>query len=218
MSYYLDEDEFRGSQSYRRFKNKEGGDETETERGQYVANGILFYNTAYKQWSTQTHLDLSTDWTAPVNTTVGNAPIHDDTYNGYGAFALSSPTVAVLGQDSYDSSPKYHVVMGTSMGFLYVLELPGASQRDGFPVRFSYPIVRGAVVEDVSGDVTPEIIAIDAGGNVACFDSEGTTLWHRDVIEGERDQWKVMGSSEMSLGDVDGDGGQDRGEVGEEER
>ena len=206
VSYYLDEDEFRGLQSYRRFKNKEGGDETETERGQYVASAVLFYNTGYKQWSTQTHLDLSTDWTAPVNTTVGNAPIHDETYNGYGAFALSSPTVAILGEDSYDSSPKYHIVMGTSMGYLYVLEVPGASRRDGWPVRFPYPIVRGAVVEDVSGDVTPEIIAVDAGGNVACFDSEGTTLWHRDVIEGERDQWMVVGTSEMSLGDVDGDG------------
>ena len=204
----MDEDEFKGLQSYRRFKNKEGGDETETQRGQFVASAILFYNNGYKQWSTQTHLDLSTDWTSPVNTTVGDAPIHDDIYNGYGAFALSSPTVASFGSD-FDNNPKYFVVMGTSMGLLYVLDVPGAGRRDGFPVRFPYPIVRRAVVEDISGDSTPEIIAVDSGGNFACFDSDGTTLWHRDVIEGERDDWSVAGTSEVSLGDLDGDGNLD---------
>jgi len=208
VSYYMDEDEFKGLQSYRRFKNKEGGDETETERGQFVASAVLFYNNGYKQWSTQTHLDLSTDWTSPVNTTVGDAAIHDNTYNGYGAFALSSPTVASFGDD-FDNNPKYCVIMGTSMGLLYVLDVPGAARRDGFPVRFPYPIIRRAVVEDVSGDVTPEIIAVDSGGNIACFDSDGNTLWHRDVIEGERNDWSVAGTSEISLGDLDGDGNLD---------
>lgn len=208
VSYYMDEDEFTGIQSYRRFLNKEGGDETEVQRGQYVSSAVLFYNREYGSFTGQTHLDLSTDWTAPVNTTMGNYPVHDRNFNGYGAFALSSPTVVSFGVDGVGNS-HYHVIMGTSMGLLYVLDIPNANKRSGFPVRFPYPILRRPVVEDVLGDVTPEIIGVDAGGNIACLDSSGTTLWNRDLLTGERDDWNVMGTSDITLGDVDGDGNLD---------
>lgn len=44
VSYYFDEDEYDGFFSYKRFENSDHGDETETERGMYIANAIMIFH------------------------------------------------------------------------------------------------------------------------------------------------------------------------------
>ena len=62
------------------------------------------------RWTGQTHLDLSTDDSAPENATlVGSLPIRTDTCTTQmSALCLASPTVA------------NYVVLGTNMGIVYV--------------------------------------------------------------------------------------------------
>ena len=44
VSYYFDEDEYEGFFSYKRFDHRDSGDETETQRGMYVANAIMIFH------------------------------------------------------------------------------------------------------------------------------------------------------------------------------
>ena len=153
----------------------------------------------------QQHLDLSTDFSSPANFSVGTAPIGMDPFNGVTALALASPTVANLEGNASDDE-RYKIVMGTSMGLLYVLDVNSLSTSAGFPIQFKYPITKRAVVEDVVGDSALEIFAVDEGGNVVCLKADGATVWHRNILE---PKWNAKGISEMSLGDVDGDGNPD---------
>ena len=112
VSYYLDEDEYEGLFSYKRFENTDRGDETEVQRGMYLANALMVYQFGDSpRWGRQEHLDLSGDHSAPINTTlVGSIPLMEDNTK-MGAFALSSPTVADI-----DGDGTLEVLMGTSMG------------------------------------------------------------------------------------------------------
>ncbi len=91
--YFFDEDECRDAsspknrgsgKSFGKHANADGGDETEEQRGRYVANALLGYNLRWKYWSVQEVLDLSTDWTAPLGDIVegGTASIHSDAFSG----------------------------------------------------------------------------------------------------------------------------------------
>ena len=78
VSYYLDEDEFEELFHYKRFESTDPGQENEVRRGGYVANAIMAYVLGEYggRWTGQTHLDLSTDYSAPENATlVGSASI-----------------------------------------------------------------------------------------------------------------------------------------------
>lgn len=66
------------------------------------------------------HLDLSTDYTS------------------FKAYAYSAPTLADV-----DGDGKLEVILGTSMGFLYVLDCYGVT-RPGFPLQMGDIQVRGA--------------------------------------------------------------------------
>jgi hypothetical protein len=44
VSYYMDEDEYQGMFSYKRFDSIDRGDETEARRGLYVASAIMAYS------------------------------------------------------------------------------------------------------------------------------------------------------------------------------
>ena len=206
VSYYLDEDEYEGLFSYRRFKETDHGDETEVQRGMYVANAIMVYQFGESpRWGRQEHLDLSGDHSAPVNTTlVGSIPLMKDT-TGMGAFALSSPTVADI-----DGDGTMEVLFGTSMGFVYGMDARNLFTKDKWPVQFQHGIESRILVEDVLGDTNLEIFVADVGGNVVCLDHEANKLWHRNLAEsvGEKtgDSAIVSASSPMVLGDVDGDG------------
>ncbi|KAL3909410.1 MAG: hypothetical protein SGILL_008098, partial [Bacillariaceae sp.] len=204
VSYYFDEDEYEGFFSYKRFENSDHGDETETQRGWYVANAIMVYHYGESpRWGRQEHLDLSGDHSAPVNMTlVGAIPMKEDN-SKLGAFAMSSPTVADI-----DGDGTAEVLMGTSMGILYVLDARNLFSKENWPVQLKYGIESKVLVEDVRGDTNLEIFVADVGGNVYCLDHSGKKIWHRDLLRSAVKQGggEVLGSSPMVLGDVDGDG------------
>ena len=170
-------------------------------RGQYVASAILSYNfDGSGRWSAQTHLDLSTDFSAPENVTmVGEAPVQADT-SKMGAFALASPTVADIDGDS-----TFEVVVGTSMGLLYVMEARNLWKRDNWPVQFPHSIETKPIVEDVVGNTNLEIFVMDTGGNIACLSAQGEVVWNRNIVQ-SLGSGRLRSSSPLVLGDIDLDG------------
>lgn len=117
VSYYFDEDECKdptkkSGKSFGKHANIDGGDETEEQRGRYLANAILGYNLRWKYWSVQEVLDLSTDWSAPLGDIAqgGTAHLTSETYTGAGALALATPLVVNL-----DGGDRNHILVGTSM-------------------------------------------------------------------------------------------------------
>ncbi len=119
------------------------------------------------------HLDLTTDETV------------------YRAYLYSSPTVADL-----DADGKLEVILGTSLGFIYVLDHKGAV-RPNFPITMAE--IQGQVgVADLNNDGQLELVAVDNRFNVACFSSRGKEIW----------ETRITGFSAQgpTLGDIDNDG------------
>ncbi|KAL7557243.1 hypothetical protein ACA910_001908 [Epithemia clementina (nom. ined.)] len=201
-TYYFDEDEYEGRFSYKRFSASDHGDETELKRGMFVASAILAYNFDHSgRWSSQTHLDLSTDFSSPENVTlVGAVPIRADVTE-MGAFALASPTVADI-----DGDGTLEVLVGTSMGMLYALECRNLFKKVHWPIQMKHPIESRPIVEDVRGDTNLEVFVVDIGGIVACFSHEAQLIWSRDILKSLGFGTAISGSSPLTLGDVDGDG------------
>ena len=150
---------------------------------------------------------MSADHSAPVNMTmVGSIPMREDN-SKLGAFALSSPTIADI-----DGDGSAEILMGTSMGFLYVMDARNLYVRDNWPIQLQYAIESRVLVEDVLGDTNLEIFVADVGGNVFCLDHTGKKLWHRNLLHSVINNQQatgnseVIGSSPMVMGDVNGDG------------
>ncbi|GKY92953.1 hypothetical protein MPSEU_000264200 [Mayamaea pseudoterrestris] len=203
VSYYLDEDEYEGYSSYQRFLDSDHGDETEVNRGRYVGSALLTYIMGDNpRWSSQQHLDLSTDYSAPENVTIVDGLPEREDGTRMGAFALASPTVADV-----DGDGKLEVVIGTGMGMVYCLDARTLSKKDNWPVQMRYPIESRIVMEDLVGDAHLELLVADVGGNIACFNYEGKRLWHRNLATSVGvTSHKVSRISPMVLGDVNGDG------------
>lgn len=203
MLFQLDEDEYEGLTGYKRFIEADRGDETEASRGMYVASAIMAYILAESaRWMGQTHLDLSTDYSAPENlTVVGALPIEADA-SKMGAFALGSPTVADI-----DGDGNMEVLLGTSMGIVYAFDARQMYKRNKFPIQMPFPVESRILVEDVRDDTNLEIFVSDIGGNVVCLSHEASQLWRRNLATsvGLKDV-DVKGSSPIALGDVNGDG------------
>ncbi|CAJ1936648.1 unnamed protein product [Cylindrotheca closterium] len=205
VSYYMDEDEYEGFFSYKRFDETDIGDETEVQRGMYVASAIMVYQfTEYSnRWGRQEHLDLSGDHSAPVNATlVGSIPLRQENTK-MGAFALSSPTVADI-----DGDGTLEVLMGTSMGIVYCVDGRNLYKKDGWPVQLEHPVESRILVEDVRDDVNLEIFVADVAGNIICLDEKAKLLWRRDLVGSLHlgNTAEVIAASQMVMGDVDGDG------------
>ncbi|KAL3779886.1 hypothetical protein HJC23_001476 [Cyclotella cryptica] len=213
VSYYFDEDECKdptkGGKSFGKHANADGGDETEELRGRYVANAILGYNLRWKYWSVQEVLDLSTDWSSPLGDIVkgGTAPTTSNAYAGMGAFALASPIAVNL-----DGGDKHHIMVGTSMGLVYALEVTWHSSRKGWPVQMRHPVEQRVLVEDVVDNTNLEVFVIDTGGDIVSLSADGEVLWARNLLrDDEADPAQnevnvVRGTSPMTLGDVEGTG------------
>ena len=205
VSYFFDEDEYEGHRSYKRFHATDKGDETEVKRGQYVASAIMSYSLGeYGRWGAQTHLDLSTDFSAPENATmVGDLEIQED-HTHMGAFALTTPTVADI-----DGDGTYEVLLGTSMGFIYAFDARHLFTKNFWPVQMPFAVESQILVEDVIGDTKLELFAADTGGNVVCLSHDGKVLWSRNVLRSLGESGKLNKMSPLMLGDVDGDGSLD---------
>lgn len=139
----------------------------------YVASGIVAFqiSSRFIKWSQ--HLDLTTDFTK------------------YRAYVYSSPTLADINRDG-----KMEIVVGTSVGFLYVLDSAG-EPLEGWPVQMG-EIQGQPLVADLNGDGYMEIFAADSRGNTALFNYRGHELWERHV--------GGLVSQMATAGDVNGDG------------
>ncbi|KAG2483407.1 hypothetical protein HYH03_017715 [Edaphochlamys debaryana] len=141
--------------------------------GKYVASGIAVFDLRTRTEKWVQHLDLSTDSTS------------------YKAYAYSSPTLVDL-----DGDGKMEIVMGTSMGFLYVLDCKGTPVA-GWPKQMG-EIQAQPLVADINNDGELEVFAADMRGNLAAFSPKGEEVWERHVHSAV--------SQGAVAGDIDGDG------------
>eukprot|EP00798_Chlamydomonas_sp_ICE-L_P007322 gene7322-442_t len=169
----------------------------------YIASGVVVFDlrtrgivvfdlrTRTQKWVQ--HLDLSTD-----NTT-------------FKAYAYAAPTLVDLNRDGF-----LEIVVGASMGFLYVLNHKG-NALEGWPMQMGgiegqalgdalegWPIQMGsiegqALVADLNNDGEVEIVAGDSHGNIACFNVAGEEVWSRHGataadVDGDGDLEVVFGT------------------------
>ncbi|KAG2425141.1 hypothetical protein HXX76_013895 [Chlamydomonas incerta] len=141
--------------------------------GKYVASGIAVFDLRTRTEKWVQHLDLSTDATT------------------YKAYAYSSPTLVDL-----DGDGRLEVVVGTSMGFAYVLDCKG-NPLPGWPIQMG-EIQAQPLVADINNDGELEVFIADMRGNLAAFSPKGEEVWERHVHSAV--------SQGAVAGDVDGDG------------
>ena len=107
-----------------KFMNQAGGDDTETKRGHFVANGMVVFNLKTLTVISQLHLDLSTVCTATSSSenellgidSTGEEMVqwHKDDHNDTSAYAFSSPIVADV-----DGDGKMDVLITTGSGYIH---------------------------------------------------------------------------------------------------
>ncbi|GIL89184.1 hypothetical protein Vretimale_18615 [Volvox reticuliferus] len=139
----------------------------------YVASGVAVFDLRTRTEKWVQHLDLSTDTAT------------------YKAYAYSSPTLVDINKDGL-----LEVVVGTSMGFLYVLDAKGAPVA-GWPIQMG-EIQAQPLVADINNDGELEIFISDMRGNLAAFNIKGEEVWERHV--------RSAVSQGAVAGDIDGDG------------
>uniref|UniRef100_A0A7S0RKX6 DEX1 C-terminal domain-containing protein n=1 Tax=Chlamydomonas leiostraca TaxID=1034604 RepID=A0A7S0RKX6_9CHLO len=142
--------------------------------GKYVASGVVVFDLRTKTVKWSQHLDLSTDATT------------------FKAYAYASPTLADI-----DRNGLLEIVVGTSMGFLYVLEPLRGDPLPGWPIQMG-EIQGQALVMDLNNDGKVEIFAADTRGNIACFAANGEELWSRHV--------RSLVAQGATAGDINNDG------------
>ena len=141
--------------------------------GNYIASGVVVFDLQTQRMRWMVHLDLSTDSTQ------------------YRAYAYSTPSVIDL-----DGDGRLEIVIGTSVGFLYVLSAEGVV-REGFPLQMG-EIQAQVSVGDVNDDGQPEIVVADTRGNVAVFSGTAKEVWERHLGS--------LVAQGAVMGDVNGDG------------
>ncbi|KAL6763316.1 hypothetical protein V8C86DRAFT_347755 [Haematococcus lacustris] len=139
----------------------------------YIASGVVAFDLRTRQMRWQQHLDLSTDDTQ------------------WKAYAYASPTLVDIDRDG-----RMEIVVGTSMGFLYVLDHMGQA-LEGWPLQMG-EIQGQALVLDLNNDGHVEICAADTRGNIAAFNIAGEEVWSRHV--------KSMIAQAPMAGDINNDG------------
>ena len=122
------------------------------EPSDYVAGGVVCWDLQSQSWSWTVHLDLTTD------------------RSHFTALIQDSPTVADL-----DGDGRSEVIVGTSMGLLYVLDGETGFTRRFFPMQF-HQIQCQVVAADIWGGPNLEIIVADMGGNLVVLDVDGEVL------------------------------------------
>ena len=92
------------------------------------------------------------------------------------------------------------MVVGTSLGLLYLLDGESGFTKRFFPLQF-HSIQAQVAVADVTGGADLEMIVADMGGTLAVVNSSGDILWDRQL------SGKLPFTP--TIGDVDGDGHMD---------
>jgi len=166
VSYYFDREETESSVLHAPIA-------PDVQVSKYVAGGVIVFQLDTKEIKWSQHLDLTTDTTK------------------LRAYIYTSPTIADI-----DGDGRQDVVVGTSVGFIYVLDDQG-KVFTGFPVQIGE--IQGTLaVEDVTADGALDIIAADASGNVVCISAAGEIQWEQRI--------SGFSSQGATIGDVDGDG------------
>jgi hypothetical protein len=167
VSYYFDQTDFEANPHL--FTHID----SEINIKNYVAGGIVALDlySGSPIWSE--HLDLTTDATE------------------LRANIYCTPTVVDLDGDGH-----LEVVVGTSLGFIYVLRGETGAVLPKFPLIMS-EIQAQIAVEDVNHDGILEMIAIDQKGNVLCFNKAGETVWSRQI--------SGFSAQSATIGDINGD-------------
>eukprot|EP00968_Pinguiococcus_pyrenoidosus_P008042 scaffold564_cov248-Pinguiococcus_pyrenoidosus.AAC.26 len=177
------------------YEKKDGADPTV-----YMASALMLYDLMRRTWVWSLHLDLSID--GHQSAAEEDASIKAQIYG--------APNVVDLDRDG-----SLEAVVGTTLGFLYVVDVATGFVRRGFPMQFgpiyaAIPAVhlglpRGAEgemsdVEDSEKHFNPDLhlIVADMNGNVAAVSPDAEYLWKQ----------KLMGAVKLTpaVGDVDGDG------------
>ena len=140
----------------------------------FIAGGIVSWNIAKEEWSWLVHLDLTTDKTK------------------FNALIYASPTVADI-----DGDGRKEIIIGTSLGLLYVLDGDSGFTRRFFPMQF-HQIQAQVAVGDIAGGPHLEMIVGDLVGNLVCVNGDGDIVWDA----------RLSGAiyHAATIGDVDGDG------------
>jgi outer membrane protein assembly factor BamB len=109
------------------------------------------------------------------------------------AYIYGSPSVVDL-----DGDGSLEVIIGTSMGFIFVFDKNGDDkQGTEFPLHLGE--IQGQVLtEDINGDGELELCAVDFNSNLVCFNYKGKELWDRR-LSGFIDKTPM-------IGDINGDG------------
>lgn len=92
------------------------------------------------------------------------------------------------------------VIVGTSMGMLYVVDGESGFVRHNFPLQFG-SIQAQVAVADITGGFEMEMIVGDMGGNLVVLNVHGEVLWDRHLSGAL--------PYTATIGDVDGDGQMD---------
>jgi hypothetical protein len=144
------------------------------DRSMYVAGGLACWDIENEEWVWMVHLDLTTDKTS------------------YKAYIHSAPTIVDL-----DGDNRFEILIGTSLGLLYLLDGDTGFIRNHFPMQF-HAIEAQIVVADILGSSILEIIVADMAGNLVALTPDGDILWDT----------QLAGALPYTptIGDVDGDG------------
>jgi len=169
VSYFFDQAEYAADSKLRRYVVGEDGD-----INRYLASGVVAFDLATRRLKWSQHLDLSTGYTR------------------FKAAALASPALADVNGDG-----KLEVVVGTSMGFLYVLDGASGDALEGWPLQMG-DIQGHVAVADIDQDGKLEIVAADTRGSIAAFRGDGSEVWEKHIGSAF-----VAGAT---FGDADGDG------------
>lgn len=160
--------------SYYFDKSEYAGKDIDFDPSNFVAGGVVCWDLQSQMWSWTVHLDLTTD------------------KSHFKAYIYGAPTVADL-----DGDGRSEVIVGTSLGLLYVLDGESGYTKRHFPMQFNQ-IEAQVAVSDLVGDGHLEMIVADMGGNLVVLSAEGDVVWDRHL--------SGTLPHTPSVGDVDGDG------------
>ena len=144
----------------------------EYEPSDYVAGRVVCWDLQAQSWSWTVHLDLTT-----VAHFGSNSRLTNSCRSGW--------------------RRAREVIVGTSLGLLYVLDGETGFTRRFFPMQF-HQIQCQVAVADIWGGPNLEIIVADMGGNLVVVDVDGEVLW----------DLQLGGTLPFTptVGDVNGDG------------
>jgi hypothetical protein len=153
---------------------KYSGKDLDYDPSHFIGGGMACWDLQSQEWTWMVHLDLTTDQTK------------------FKALIYGTPTVADL-----DGNGRQEILIGTSLGLLYLLDGETGFIRRFFPMQF-HEIQAQISVADLRGGSDLEIIVADMGGNLVLVDLEGEVLW--DI--------QLTGTlpHTPTVGDVNGDG------------